>query len=279
MRLRTRIPTLLAIVGAGVLGTSAAASAQDFQLTLSAPTTGTVGAPILIKASATNPPPAVYPFAVWMKVVELPTSVTPTCPTTSSEALQIAPAAGGAILDIALPERIDASGQFTGTIAFTPLNPGATLVCAYTTDEVDNVFAAASAEIDVAPAGGSPGGGTPGGGTPGGGTPGGGTPGGGTPGGGTPGGGTPRTGRLSNLAPPRLTRSRALIACSRGRWSGTVRGYSYLWIRDGRQTLRTRTRSLHLTRALRGHIVKCTVTAVGASGQSATATSAGLRVR
>jgi hypothetical protein len=281
MTLRARIPTLLAVVGGGVLGTAAPALAADFQLSLSAPATGTVGAPILIKASASDPPPSVYPFSVWLKAVELPMSVMPTCPATSSEALQIAPTVGGSILDIALPERVDASGQFTGTIAFTPFEPGATQVCAYTTDEVDNVFAAASAQITVAPAGGTPGGGGPGGGGPGGGAPGGGAPGGGAPGGGTPGGGTPpgASPALSNVGKPRLSRSGAVVACSPGRWSATVRSYSYRWILDGRRSLGAKAHSLHLTRALRGHVLKCTVTATGASGQSASATSAGLRVR
>jgi hypothetical protein len=51
----------------------------------------------------------------------------------------------------------------------------------------------------------------------------------------------------------------------------------YRWLVGGRVKTGASANHLRLTRGLRGRVLKCAVTATGPSGQSTTATSAGLR--
>jgi hypothetical protein len=144
---------------------------------------------------------------------------------------------------LALPERADATGHFTAVAGFTPIGPGTGLICAYTYDDADNTLAVASLTLEIRPKAVPP-----------------------------PPAPSPR-----NLAAPRLTRSRTTISCSPGRWSGAVSRYIYRWLVGGHVKTGASASRLRLTRALRGRVLKCAVTATGPSGRSATAISAGLR--
>src|SRR5690242_340130 len=59
---RARISTFLALAGAAVLGTSATASAADYQLSMSGPATAAVGQPAVYQVQGQNPPPTADPF-------------------------------------------------------------------------------------------------------------------------------------------------------------------------------------------------------------------------
>jgi hypothetical protein len=255
MRPGARLLTFLAIAGAGAFGTSSSALAADFQLTLSGPATTTVGQPTVFHVDGTNPPPAAYPFPSWLDIAVIPVTATPTCPQSDSEAVELAPASGGGNMALALPEHADANGHFTAVAGFTPIGPGVGLICAYTQDGADNTLAIASLTLEIRPKASPP------------------TP---TPAPTNP--APPRATRApANVAPPRVTRSRTTLSCSRGRWSGPVSRYAYRWLVGGRVKVNARANRLPLTRALRGHVLKCSVTATGPSGQSATATSSGVR--
>jgi hypothetical protein len=251
MRPHTRIATLAAVAGATVLGTSSPALATDFELTLSGPPTTTVGQATVFHVDGMNPPPSAYPFPSWLDISVISTTATPTCPASESEAAALAPATGGGNIALAVPEHADVTGHFTAVAGFTPIGPGTGLICAYTYDDADNTLAVASSTVEIRPqAVPSPPAPAP-------------TP---SP---SP---SPR-----NLAPPRLTRSRTVISCSHGRWSGAVSGYVYRWLVGGHVKTGASANRLRLTRVLRGRVVKCAVTATAPSGQSATATSGGVR--
>jgi hypothetical protein len=264
MRPRTRIATLVAIAGASVLGTTSPALASDFALTMSGPSSTTVGQPTVFHIDGTNPPPSVYPFASWLDVSVISITATPTCPQDDSQATTLAPSTGGANIAFLLPEHADAGGHFTAVAGFTPIGAGTGLICAYTNDGAGNTLAMASLTLNILPA--------------------------------APAGRVqptpspapvpvpppttvpaPPASAPANVALPRLTRSGAIMRCSPGRWSGAVRSYAYRWLVDGRVRTRASAGRLRVDRSLRGHVLRCAVTATGPSGQSATATSAGVR--
>jgi len=247
MRPRTRIATLAAIAGASLLGASSPALASDFQLTLSGPSTTTVGQPTVFQVDGTNPPPSAYPFPSWLDVAVIPTTATPTCPQDDAQGTELAPATGGGNIAFAVPEHADVNGHFTAVAGFTPAGSGTVLVCAYTNDGSANTLAVASLTLVIHPA--APASVPP---------------------------SKPATG-LANVAPPRLTRSHTFISCSRGQWSGAVSRYAYRWFVGGRLKTSVTTSRLRRTGALRGRVLKCAVTVTSPSGQSATATSAGTR--
>jgi hypothetical protein len=248
MKPRTRIATLAAIAGGSLLGISAPALASDFRLTLSGPSTTTVGQPTVFHIDGTNPPPSAYPFPSWLDVAVIPRTATPTCPLDDAQATELAPATGGGNIAFAVPEHADVNGNFTAVAGFTPIGPGTALVCAYTNDGSANTLAIASLTLEIRPAAPAT----------------------------VPSSPNPSA-RLTNLAPPRLTRSHGFLNCGPGHWSGTVSHYAYRWYVGGRLKSNVTANRLHLTGALRGRVLKCAVTATGPSGQSATATSAGAR--
>jgi hypothetical protein len=258
MRPRTRIATLVAIAGASVLGTTSPALASDFALTMSGPSTTTVGQPTVFHIDGTNPPPSVYPFASWLDVSVISIAATPTCPQDDSQATTLAPSTGGANIAFLLPEHVDVNGYFTAVAGFTPIGPGTGLICAYTNDGAGNTLAMASLTLNILPA--------------------------------APAGGAhpipppppttvpaPPATAPANVARPRLTRSGAIMRFSRGLWSGAVRSYAYRWLVDGRVRTRASGSRLRVDRSLRGHVLRCAVKATGPSGRSATASSAGVR--
>ena len=149
MTRRTRISALLAIAAVGVLGTSGSALASDFDLSLSAPGGAAVGKPMLIQADGNNPPPATYPYRLYLEMYWMPAAVVPECPSTSQTAWQLSVTVGGYYLSTGQPEPVDENGHFTVPVGFTPAKPERTLVCGYSTDAVGNNYAMATLTIDV----------------------------------------------------------------------------------------------------------------------------------
>jgi len=144
--------TLLALAAAGVAAAGAgagAAQAATYTLNLSGPPSATAGSPVLITASGIAPPPAEYWNAFWIEIVAIPGSVTTTCPSTGQEGLGVATGTGGGIVEISMHPNQELSGAFSNQTGFTPLRPGALLVCAYSVDGAGNTFARAALLVDV----------------------------------------------------------------------------------------------------------------------------------
>jgi hypothetical protein len=211
---------------------------SDFSLSLSGPSTGVVGRPMIIDATGKNPPPAEYWFPMWLHVDAIPAGVIASCPASSRDSTQIALAAGGEYLAFAQRENVAADGSFAHPVGFSPKRPGTWLICGYTEDGFTNTFATASLSVNVAA--------------------------------------TP-IGRPSNLTAPRVTRARGKLVCSPGRWANATDGYSYSWSIAGRQRRAATGRRLPITRRLRGRALICTVTASNVAG-STRASSRPLRV-
>lgn len=76
---------------------------------------------------------------------------------------------------------------------------------------------------------------------------------------------------------PRITRSARKLTCKPGKWSNYPTRYAYRWMvtGNGKGAIGSR---LTVTRKLRRHMVRCSVTASNAAGR-ATAISSPFRVR
>lgn len=226
------------------LGVGAApALAGTYTLNLAAPPAAGVGQPTIIQASGSNPPDDF--FSSWLDVSAIPTSVLSTCPSGYLNASQVASstyAQGGEVVANGQREDVDAAGNFSMPIAYTPTKPGQFLICGYTNDGATTTLASSSLILNVQ---GSPG----------------------------PGSGPP-----ANVTRPRVTRSARKLVCSRGSWSTRPSRYSYRWLVNGKRRRGATGRTLAVTRALRGRRVHCRVTASNAAG-AATALSRSLRIR
>jgi hypothetical protein len=243
--MKTAISTLAA-AGALVLAAPAApALGNDFSLSLSAPSTGVVGQPMIIQATGKNPPPAEYWFPMWLHVDAIPAGVMSSCPASSQDSTQIALAAGGEYLAFAQRENVAADGSFAHPVGFTPKKPGAWLICGYTEDGITNTMATASLRMEVTAAGGPP---------------------------------TPAGAKPTNTKAPRVTRSGRKLVCNPGRWSNAPGRYAYAWSVDGKPKKGAGGQRLRATRELRGRKVACSVTAFNAAGAT-TARSRPVRVR
>ena len=89
---------------------------------------------------------------------------------------------------------------------------------------------------------------------------------------------TPAPRRPRALSAPVIHRSRNVLTCSRGRWSGVPTRFSYRWRVAGGRLGPARAGARYvITRADRGHSVSCSVTARGPGGTTS-ATSAGVRI-
>jgi hypothetical protein len=77
---------------------------------------------------------------------------------------------------------------------------------------------------------------------------------------------------------PTITRSGERLTCRRGVWSGAPTRYAYAWFVSGRAKTGAHSRTLRISRVLRGHRLQCGVTAANANGTT-TARSNGYRVR
>jgi hypothetical protein len=245
----------LAVLAAGVcfgLGPAISpAEAATFSLNLSAPQTASVGQPVVIQASGTAAPPSEWWNPSWISAVVLDASVLYTCPASGLDASAIAPSAGGRILGIALPPSVDQAGHFSNVLGFTPGAPGTALLCAYTDDGSGATLARAALSVTVQAAA------------------------------------TPApvaapvpapAAKPANVSKPRVKRSRGTLVCGPGRWSNTGAGYAYGWLVGGKPLSGASGRTLKVTRATRGHRVRCSVTATNAAG-AVTAVSPSVRVR
>jgi hypothetical protein len=250
---KTTLSTLAAAAALVLAPPAAPALGNDFTLSLSGPSTGVVGQPIIINATGKNPPPSEYWFPLWLHVDAIPAGVISSCPGSSQDSTQIALAAGGEYLAFAQRENVAADGSFAHPVGFTPKRPGTWLICGYTVDGITNTFATASISVNVAAAA------TTAPGAP-------------------PAPGAAPGARPSSVTAPRVTRARGKLICHPGRWANATGHYSYSWSIVGRQRRAATGRTLRRTRRLRGRRLICTVTASNAAGAT-TASSRPLRVR
>ena len=198
-----------------------------------------IGHPVIVRVDAKNPPVSEYGYLTWLDAVLLRPEAASTCPAGAQTANQLAYAAGGAQLTISQRIDVDADGNYSTPLGFTPAVTGPLLVCAYTVNEVGYSKAMAGLTINVG------------------------------------GAGTAASAPV-NLSLPRVKRAGNRLTCSPGRWSGGPASFAYRWRVDGKASARGRT--LRVTRALRGHRVQCGVTAANAAG-SAVASSPSMAVR
>jgi hypothetical protein len=240
-----------AVAAASLLGAAPAAAQVPHSLSLSGPATATAGQPSVLQATGTvSDDPSVF-LQRYINAYALPTSVVATCPATLQNAIQIKESTTGlGAQSVALAVPVESA--FSVPLAYTSSVAGRFLVCGYLNDAHETDAVAAHA-IDVAaapPAGG----------------------------GGAPGGPPATAARPANVAKPKLTRSgRRTLVCSRGRWTGAPTRYAYQWTVDGKRKAGAVRRKLRVGRKLRGHKVRCGVTATNAAG-SATALSRARRV-
>ncbi len=122
----------------------------------------------------------------------IPTGVLSSCPAGYLNASQVASgttAQGGGAIAIALREDVDANGNFSMPLAYSPTTPGQFRICGYTNDGATTTLAAASLTIAVtsssAPA---------------------------------PGG----IAKPDNVGRPRVTRTGRRLTCSRGDWANRL---------------------------------------------------------
>jgi hypothetical protein len=203
LKLFARAAALVALAGGAAVGpASPALGAPGFDLALTGPSASLVGQPVIVQATGANPPPAEYPYMVWLSVVLLRPSAVPTCPAGSGEANQLATGTGGAILTIAQREDVDAAGRFSVPVGFTPIVTGPLLVCAYSYNEVGATLALASLTVNVAAA---------------------------------------APAAPANVKAPRVTRLGNRLVCRAGSWSNDPSSYAYGWLVDGESGARDRT--------------------------------------
>jgi hypothetical protein len=177
-------------------------------------------------------------YSYWFSAHVIPAAVLATCPSDHYEAWQIAVATGGAYITHAQRETADSAGNFTIPFGLTPWAPGDFIVCAYTDDGYTNTLARAQLNLHVT-------------------------------------GAAPAVAKPANASTPRVTRTARRLVCKPGRWLNAPTAYAYQWLVDGKAGREGR--RLAVTRRLRGHKVRCRVTASNAGG-AATALSRTVRV-
>jgi hypothetical protein len=243
-------------LGGGLLGFGPAVSpalAATFTMDLTTPATATVGKPVLIQASGVHPPPEEYWNGSWIELVAIPGSLASACPASDQDGVGVATSGGGDLLAIAQRPQLDAVGNYSNTFAWTPRAAGTWYLCGYQDDGAGLTLTRAGQAVTVQGAASQP-----------------------TS---TPAAPTPATAaKPANVSKPRVARSGRTLVCSPGRWSGTAGGYSYAWLVGGKPMSGATARKVQVTRATRGHRVRCSVTASNGSG-STTAVSPAVRVR
>ncbi len=229
------------------LGAAASPASADpgYTLNLSAPAGATVGQPIVIQATGSNPPTDF--FSSWLDVSAIPASVLSACPAGYLNASQVASstfAQGGEVVANGQREDVDGAGNWSMPIAYAPRMSGQFLICGYTNDGATYTLATASLLLNVQGSS--------------------------TPGpvqspGSAPGQGIARP---VNVRKPRITRSAGKLVCNRGRWATAPTRFSYAWLVNGKVKKGARGQRLPITRRLRGRNVQCRVTASNAAGAS-----------
>jgi hypothetical protein len=127
------------------------ATAQEpgYTLTLTGPSSASVGQPAVYTASGVKP--ASDFFSSWLDVFAIPISVLPTCPTDYMNAMQIADATyaqGGDTVVRAL-EIERAATSFSKPVVHTPRLAGQFLLCGYVNDGLHGTLAIASLTLSV----------------------------------------------------------------------------------------------------------------------------------
>ena len=230
---------LLAFVSGAFGVASSTALADTFTLSLSLPSSGTVGKALVVTATGTDPTDA---GALYLEIDAIPTSLATTCPSGYLNGSQLASSSpDGALVAFDQPEVFDSSGSFSNVNGYTPNATGRVLFCGYTDDGSGDTLAIASMSTKITAA-------------------------------------TPPVTRPVNIKKPRVTRSHRTLFCSRGSWSTSANGYAYRWSVNGKTKHGARRARLAVTRKLRGRTVRCTVTASNAAGSGA-ATSPRFKVR
>ena len=232
------------------VGASPALADPGYTLNLSAPPSASVGQPVVIQASGSNPPTDF--FSSWLAVHVIPTSVLSTCPDNYMQAFQVASstsAQGGEVVTNGQRENVDAAGNWSMPLVHTPTMPGRFLICGYTNDGATYTFTTASLLLNVQ------GGAAPG-----------------------PNPSPSPTAKPASVTRPRVRRSGKKLVCQRGSWSNSPSRYSYGWLVNGKRKRGASGQKLRITRKLRGRRVQCTVRASNAAGATI-ALSRPLRIR
>jgi hypothetical protein len=157
---RNHAVALAAVLGVLGLGTAAtpAVAADGFTIGVAGPSTATVGQPTVLKVSGKNPtpgPPDNYWFATWLSVDVIPATYASSCPATADEGMQLGIAGamdGGGYLVFTQREPVDANGNWSVSVGYTPNVAGRKLICAYSDDGYTNTLAVGQHAIDVRPA-------------------------------------------------------------------------------------------------------------------------------
>ncbi|HEX2160756.1 MAG TPA: hypothetical protein VHF88_02950 [Thermoleophilaceae bacterium] len=254
MRHKHRIAALAACAASIFAVSASPALAQSLSLT--GPSSATVGQPVTLQASGTVPEDAF--LTRYINAYAIPTSALPSCPATYQGAIQAKDAAaaqGGDTVAVVVP----VEGNFSVPILYTGKVPGQFLICAYL-HELAVTEAVASHAISVAAQGGG-GGGTP------------------------PPSGGPVVGGDDDAKPPRpavvkkpkVKRARGKLVCNRGRWSGNPTRFAFHWKVNGKRKAGAKRKTLKITDSLEGKSVRCGVKAIGPGG-SRTVVSPSVRV-
>ncbi len=74
--------------------------------------------------------------------------------------------------------------------------------------------------------------------------------------------------RPLNTGRPRVVRSGRELTCNKGKWSGAPTAFAYGWLVNGRASGHLHSPKLTISRALRGHRLRCTVRAANAGGET-----------
>lgn len=151
LKIRNRLAGLAA-AGATALGVGVSVAQADtpYTLKLSAPPSATVGQPLVIQASGTDPTDA---GTLYLDIDEISTSVASTCPSGYLVGSQLATSTGGMLVAFIIRENLDAAGNFAMPIGYTPSAPGAQILCGYTEDGATNTLANYTLPVTVIAAG------------------------------------------------------------------------------------------------------------------------------
>jgi hypothetical protein len=172
-------------------------------------------------------------------VDEISASVASSCPSDYLAGSQLATSTGGRLVAFDQRENLDAAGNFSVPVGYTPSAAGGQLLCGYTDDGATDTLATATLSLNI----------------------------------------TAAIARPANTAKPRVTRSGRTLTCDPGRWSGSPTAFRYGWLVNGHTRHGATAKHFAATRALRKKRVQCRVTAVNAAGSSGPAISASYRVR
>src|SRR4051812_25052184 len=132
---RTRAIVATAALAAALAVGAPPALAGTYTLDLAVPAGATVGQPVIIQATGSNP--ADDFFSSWLDVAAIPTSVLSACPAGYLNASQVASSTssqGGDNVATALREDVDSAGNFSMPLAYNPGTAGRFLICGYTND-------------------------------------------------------------------------------------------------------------------------------------------------